>query len=171
MIAYVSALSNGHQNYSFKEPVIDQQVHDKSSNLKIVSKFEKAIFFSQAKAERCNPVKPALESIFADHRLICCRTAMDDFLAIVKLVGGPEEKERAREFVSDRITEIVADQESERVASLAITAQIKPRSKVIFGTGDFLKVRLIVYLHKTDCKGSLWVGCALIVLLALRMVR
>lgn len=67
---------------------------------------------------------------------------MDDFLAIVNLVGGPDEKERAQRFASERISEIVPDQVSERVASLSLTAQIKPRSKVIFGTGDYLKVRL-----------------------------
>lgn len=69
--------------------------------------------------------------------LHCCETALSEFRSILSTVGGPEEKERAEEFIR-RIT-IVADQVSDRVQSLYVSGNIKNRSLVIFGTGDTLK--------------------------------
>ena len=116
MIAYVSALTNGYANYEFQETILSQQ----------------------ASWERQKPAKPILDEIFRDKRLITCQSAMEDFQTILDTLGGPGEKARAEEFLKQ--VEVVPDQMSDKVMRLKTGGKVRERSKVIFGTGDILKV-------------------------------
>ena len=116
MIAYVSALTNGYANYEFQETILSQQ----------------------AGWERQKPAKPILDEIFRDKRLITCQSAMEDFQTILDTLGGPGEKARAEEFLKQ--VEVVPDQMSDKVMRLKTGGKVRERSKVIFGTGDILKV-------------------------------
>ena len=116
MIAYVSALTNGHANVTFKEPILTEQ----------------------ATWERERPVKPVLDAMFEGKKLLCCASAMRDFEKILATLGGPGERERARDLIA-RI-EAVPDAMSPRLAGLFMCRKIKDRSRAIFGTGDHLRV-------------------------------
>ncbi len=116
MIAYVSALTNGCADYTFKEPILSDQ----------------------ATWERDRPVKPVLDRLFEGKHLVCCQSAMRDFEAILKTLGGDGERTRAKELL-ERV-EVVDDQVSPRLAHLDMSGKIKERSRAIFGTGDRLKV-------------------------------
>ncbi len=116
MIAYVSALTNGEAHYKFQEKILTQQ----------------------AEWERSRPVKPMLEELFHLKQLVTCQSAMNDFMSILSTLGGEGEKSRAQELIS-RIT-VVPDQMSEKVQMLKTCGKVRERSKVIFGTGDCMKV-------------------------------
>lgn len=147
MIAYVSALTNGFSNYVFRDNVLTVQ----------------------AARERKNPVKIRLDSIFKDKNLITCESAVKDFKSIVDTLGGDGEKQRAKDFLENKLHAIVPDKISERVEKLDSSDQIKGRSKAIFGTGDAMKIltvtanqgfvraaqsqgiRLAVIIHESSC--------------------
>ena len=116
MIAYVSALTNGGCNFTFKEPVLCQQ----------------------AAWEREKPVKTLLDSLFSGKELLCCHSAMQDFKTILATLGGEGERIRADELIA-RVT-VVDDQESLRSSRLEYSGKINERSRTIFGTGDVLRV-------------------------------
>jgi len=116
MIAYVSALTNGGCNFTFKEPVLCQQ----------------------AAWEREKPVKTLLDSLFSGKELLCCHSAMQDFKTILATLGGEGERIRADELIA-RVT-VVDDQESLRSSRLEYSGKINERSRTIFGTGDLLRV-------------------------------
>lgn len=61
MIAYVSALTNGQADFDFDEPILRDQ----------------------AKWERQRPVKPVLDRVFKEKRLLCCQSAINDFKVVV----------------------------------------------------------------------------------------
>ncbi|XP_078373580.1 UPF0415 protein C7orf25 homolog [Oculina patagonica] len=115
LVAYVSALTNGGCGFVFKE----------------------AILTKQAKQERLNPVLPKLKTFFKGKELFACQSAVRDFNDILKTVGGEKERERARALL-EKVT-IVEDNPSVRSTNLKTSANIKERSKIIFGTGDSLK--------------------------------
>ena len=116
MIAYVSALTNGHANHVFQEDILTQQ----------------------AAWERRRPVKPILEELFRNKQLMTCQSAMDDFQGILQTLGGSGEKARAKELLA-RI-KVVPDCTSDKVQCLKSGGKVRERSKVIFGTGDAMKV-------------------------------
>ena len=116
MIAYVSALTNGYANYEFQEVILTQQ----------------------ANWERQRPVKVHLDEIFQDKKLLTCQSAIEDFQTILETLGGPSEKARAQEFIK-RI-EVVPDQMSDNVKELKTGGKVRERSKVIFGSGDNMKI-------------------------------
>ena len=116
MVAYVSALTNGHTQYEFQEFLMNQQ----------------------AGWERSKPAKPLLDALFNDKSLITCQSAINDFQAILSTLGGPGEKIRAEKFL-ERV-KVVPDQISDKVKNLKCGGKVRERSKVIFGTGDALKV-------------------------------
>lgn len=115
MIAYVSALTNGHTDYQFQEKILTQQ----------------------AEWERQNPVKPVLDDLFKGKKLVTCQSAMDDFMSILETLGGQGEKLRAKQFLQN--VQVVPDQISDKVELLKTGGKVRQRSKVIFGTGDALK--------------------------------
>lgn len=70
-------------------------------------------------------------------KLVCCQSAYDDFVTIVRVMAGPCETAAAQRLLS-RVT-VVPDRPSVRAASLSLRGKIRKRSKIIFGTGDQLK--------------------------------
>ena len=69
-----------------------------------------------------------LFAFVADKDLYVCKTALQDFHTILDTVGGPRERERARQLL-DKVT-VVQDQTSARAQGLAVSAKIKDRAKV-----------------------------------------
>ena len=122
MIAYVSALTNGSAYAKFNanlEPVLAQQ----------------------AQWEQRRPVIVALDALFAGKRLLCCKSAKNDFEKIVLTVGGFKERQRAEKLLAR--VQVVDDAPSTRISSLALKGKIRARSKIIFGTGDAFKVMTV----------------------------
>lgn len=113
LIAYVSELTNGGQNWQFQERLLTEQ----------------------AEIERKEPLKPILEEYFRDKELICCETALSSFREILELLGGENEKTRAEEFLK-KVT-ILPDVLAENILNLIKSAQIKERSLKIFAFGVF----------------------------------
>lgn len=115
LIVLVSQLTNGDFNVIFKQPFL----------------------IKQAECERLQQLLPVLEQFMKDKELYTCETAFNDFMKIVNTVGGPNERERAK-TLRERLI-IVPDNPSERTMLLKESSKIKPRAKIIFGTGDSLK--------------------------------
>ncbi|CAF3418611.1 unnamed protein product [Rotaria socialis] len=90
-----------------------------------------------AELERAERLAPKLEKYMEGKELFICQTAYEEFNSIVNVVGGPNEKKRAEELFK-RLT-IVPDCLSERSTVLQESVKIKPRTKIIFGTGDHLR--------------------------------
>lgn len=118
LLAYVSALTNptsDHEGYywHFPEPLLTEQ----------------------SKWEVRSPVKPVLDAIFENRKLICCETARDSFMDIISLLGGVNEKRRTDELLEK--VDVLPDVESmgEELAELKIGGRIKPRSLKIFAFG------------------------------------
>lgn len=118
LLAYVSSLTNAPTEnegfyWQFKEPLLTEQ----------------------SKWEVRSPVRPLLDTIFANRRLICCDTARQSFEEIVTLLGGPRERERTQKFL-ERV-DVLRDVEevAEELAELKVGGRIKPRSLKIFAFG------------------------------------
>lgn len=77
-------------------------------------------------------------------RLICCKTAYDSFLDILKTVGGDNEKHRGAELCKN--IEVVDDQMTDVVSKLQLGGKIKSRSKVLE-----LKIKLLKFYHSDCC--------------------
>lgn len=114
-LAYVSNMTNGHCHAVYKEKLLTDL----------------------ADMEKINPVKPVLDRLFQNRKLICCETAQKDFLEILKTVGGDMERERSKQIL-ENVT-VVPDNPSAKALTLETTSQIKERAKIVFGTGDNLK--------------------------------
>jgi len=141
MMAYISAVTNGHSNYKFKEHILTEQ----------------------ARQERKSSVKDQLDAAFFGKKLVSCETAICDFMTIVNTVGGEDEKNRAKDLVENKLT-VVPDALSEEVANLKLSDQIKDRSKIIFGTGDSMKI-LTVTSNKGFVRAAQSQGLSLPVIL------
>ena len=61
-------------------------------------------------------------------KMYVCQTALDDFRSILETLGGPEEKRRAEELLSD--VTVVQDDPSERTKDMPYSLKIRDRSKV-----------------------------------------
>ncbi|XP_068605141.1 UPF0415 protein C7orf25 homolog [Brachionichthys hirsutus] len=115
LITYVSSLSHGRCHFTFREPVLTEQ----------------------AAQERHLQVLPELDGFMKDKELFACRAAVHDFQVILDTLGGPGEKERARELLAR--VRVVDDRPSERSLRLTPSAKVNQRSLMIFGTGDSLR--------------------------------
>ncbi|KAK0175324.1 hypothetical protein PV327_009081 [Microctonus hyperodae] len=115
LLAYVSNMTNGHANFVYLEPLLTLQ----------------------AEWERSRPLKPILEKLFEGKELLICRTAYCNFMDIIQMIGGPNETLRANELV-ERAT-IVDDAVNGRILELSLGGKIKPRSRLVFATGEFTK--------------------------------
>jgi len=115
LIALVSEITNGGQDFAFKQAFLNKQ----------------------AEWERTKRLIPELEEFMSGKELLVCETAYNDFLNIVNTVGGPNEKDRTKKLM-ERI-KVVADSPSARAINLKDSSKIKPRAKIIFGTGDSLQ--------------------------------
>lgn len=115
LLAYVTNMSNGYNNYVYREPLLTQQ----------------------AEMERKRPIKPILENVFRDKELIVCRTAYNNFMNIIDVIGGPKETQRAHELLKK--VRIVDDVTTGRIMELRLGGKIKDRSRLIFATGESMK--------------------------------
>ncbi|KAH8302374.1 hypothetical protein KR044_005679, partial [Drosophila immigrans] len=118
MLAYCSALSNGRCNWVFKEPLLTEQ----------------------AEKERELPVKPILEKIFEGKRLVCCQLAYDAFQNILKVLGGPHERELADEFMKRVSIFPNVDTIPDEFSNIRFTAKVNERSLKIFSFGMERKI-------------------------------
>ncbi|XP_077082815.1 UPF0415 protein C7orf25 homolog [Siphateles boraxobius] len=115
LITYVSSLSHGNCNFTFKEVVLTEQ----------------------AAQERQEKVLPRLEEFMKGKELFACHSAVEDFRVILDTLGGPGEKSRAEELLAR--LKVVPDQPSERTNRLVASSKVNRRSLMIFGTGDTLR--------------------------------
>ena len=115
MIALVSALTNGSCHFQFQDQILTEQ----------------------AERERESPVLPQLNKLLEGKELFACSLAISSFQSILDTLGGPNEKKRARQLLA-KVTE-VRDDPSKRTQELSSSARIKPRPKIVFGTGDKLQ--------------------------------
>ncbi|KAH8408735.1 hypothetical protein KR215_011762 [Drosophila sulfurigaster] len=118
MLAYCSALSNGRCNWIFKEPLLTEQ----------------------AEKERELPVKPILDKIFEGKRLVCCQLAYDAFENILKVLGGPHERELAAEFMKRVSIFPNVDTIPVEFSNIRFTAKVNERSLKIFSFGMERKI-------------------------------
>lgn len=119
MLVYVSDICNGGANFEFSEKVLCKQAAQ------------------ERERSALDKIRPHVDS----KTLVSCQSAIGDFENIVHLLGGPEEKKRAAELMP-HLT-IVPDCISARFESLSESGQIRPRSKLIFGTADMLKCPIL----------------------------
>lgn len=115
LLAYVTNMTNGYDNYVYREPLLTQQ----------------------AEMERKRPIKPILENLFRDKELMVCRTAYNNFMNIIDVIGGPKEAQRAQELLKK--VRIVDDVTTGRIMELRLGGKIKDRSRLIFATGESMK--------------------------------
>lgn len=115
LLAYVTNMANGYNNYVYREPLLTQQ----------------------AEMEKKRPIKPILENLFRDKDLIICRTAYNNFMSIIDVIGGPNETQRAQELLKK--VRIVDDVTTGRIMELRLGGKIKDRSRLIFATGESMK--------------------------------
>ncbi|XP_015511997.2 UPF0415 protein C7orf25 homolog [Neodiprion pinetum] len=116
LLAYVTNMVNGHTHFKYREPLLTMQ----------------------AEWERSRPVKPILDQIFQGKTLIVCRTAYDNFTNIIRVIGGPNESRRSKEFM--RKVTIVPDDPCDRIMkALPLGGRIKDRSRLVFATGENMK--------------------------------
>lgn len=115
LISLVSNVCNGYSDVKLIDPVLSQQ----------------------ASEEQASPSLPSILQFIDNKQLYVCETALRDFRAIVDVVGGPAERQRAIDLLG-RVT-VVPDELSDRARSLPVTWSIKQRARTVFGTGDSLK--------------------------------
>ena len=102
LIALCSEITNGGENFIFKQPFLNKQAEWERSTrlLPVLEEFMKGwlseriykIFFSLFKNS----------FISLGKELFVCKTAYDDFMSIVNTVGGPNERARAKQL-EDRV--------------------------------------------------------------------
>lgn len=114
MIAYVSELSNGGQNFFFNDKFIDMQAGE----------------------ERENPVKPIIDEILKNKILIACETAVNSFQNIIDVLGGVNECKRAEKFL-ERLQILPDIENPSEILNVELTSHIKERSRKIFAFGIF----------------------------------
>ncbi|XP_053592845.1 UPF0415 protein C7orf25 homolog [Microplitis demolitor] len=115
LLAYVSNMTNGRANFDYLEPLLTLQ----------------------AEWERLRPVKPVLDKIFNGKKLIVCKTAYNNFMEIIGIIGGVNETKRTQELIK-RVT-IVDDAVDGRVIDLSVGGKIKNRSRIVFASGEKYK--------------------------------
>ncbi|KAG7210012.1 hypothetical protein KM043_011592 [Ampulex compressa] len=116
LLAYVTNMTNGYACFVYREPLLTQQ----------------------AEMERRRPVKPILEKLFKGKQLIVCRTAHDNFMNIIDVIGGPNERIRAQDLL--KRVQIVDDITTGRIMEgLSLGGKIKNRSRLVFATGENMR--------------------------------
>ena len=116
LLAYVTNMTNGQCNFIYKEPLLT----------------------TQAEWERSRPVKPILEKLFINKELVVCKTAYENFMNIIDVIGGPNEVLRADELLK-RVRVVDDIPEGKIIDRLSLRGKIKHRSRIIFATGENLK--------------------------------
>ncbi|XP_004529716.1 UPF0415 protein C7orf25 homolog [Ceratitis capitata] len=117
LLAYISNVCNGNCNWIFREGILTEQ----------------------AEKERQAPLKPVLDNLFKDKRLICCETAYKSFEEIISLLAGPLEHQRAKELMQR--VEVLPDvvEVPEELSVIKFSGKINQRSLKIFAFGMHMK--------------------------------
>ncbi|XP_012270170.1 UPF0415 protein C7orf25 homolog isoform X2 [Orussus abietinus] len=116
LLAFVTNMTNGHANFVYREPLLTRQ----------------------AEWERARPVKPILDELFGNKELVVCRTAYNNFMNIIEVIGGSNETMRAEKLIQR--VRIVEDISNGRIMErLPIAGRIKDRSRLVFSTGENLQ--------------------------------
>lgn len=115
LLTFVTNMTNGNAHFIYREPLLTQQ----------------------AEMERKCPVKPILEKLFKGKELRACRTAYNNFMNIIDVIGGPKETLRATELLTK--VKIVDDIPTGRIMNLSLGGKIKDRSRLVFATGENMK--------------------------------
>ena len=115
LISLASNVCNGSAHIPLSDPILSQQAVD----------------------EQVAPSMPAIRQFIDDKSWCACETAVQDFRAIVDTVGGPAERRRALDILS-RVS-VVPDRPSDRALGLRVTSSIRPRARIVFGSGDRLR--------------------------------
>jgi len=94
--------------------------------------FRRPFYRIQAEQERVHQVKPELDDLFNRHanRLVTCQSALTDFQGLVDTISDPQERQCSLDLI-------------QRLRKL--TSSCKPRSRVIFGTADNLRLAVVTY--------------------------
>ncbi|KAL7675216.1 hypothetical protein ACOME3_001479 [Neoechinorhynchus agilis] len=116
MTCFISELTNG-----VDIPVFDSEYHE-----------------IPASQERARRLLPILQGFIGHKKMIACKAAIELMESIVESVGGPKEKRRFDDLLKK--IEVVENDPSDRALALVNSNRISDRSKVIFGTGDKLRV-------------------------------
>ena len=141
--SYIGQLSDSTANVF---PLVDRVNLDVTSLIAIVSnlchghcdfKFRENYLTLQAQDEQSSPTLPKVFELFLGRSLFSCQTAVQDFEKIVSIVGGNEEKDRAKQLLKGIF--VVPDLSSSKCNKLQESARINPRMRTIFGTGDSIK--------------------------------
>lgn len=125
LVAIVSGISNG---------CAEQLLNTPESVLRSRFKNNTEFVISQAMSELENPIHSELYGVMAGKRGIMCETVHSEFMELVSMYAGSNEKLRANLLVN--CIRIVPDNPSTRVTSLPSTRKLDPKNKVVFGSGD-----------------------------------
>ncbi|KAL9224342.1 hypothetical protein vseg_000386 [Gypsophila vaccaria] len=125
LIALISGISNGGAIKVLGTPENELRQRFKSNTEFVIS---------QAKSEVESPIHDELHCAISAKKGIVCKTVHSEFMDIVSMCGGSNEKMRADQLMN--LLKIVPDSPSPRMMSLATTRKLAMKNKVAFGTGD-----------------------------------
>ncbi|GMH03914.1 hypothetical protein Nepgr_005753 [Nepenthes gracilis] len=125
LVAIVSGISNDGAEEILAKP---------ESELRQRFKNNTEFVISQAVSEIKNPIHVEMHCILSGKRGIICESVYSEFMEIVLMCGGPNERSRADVLV--KCLKIVPDRPSPRMMSLPTTRKLASKNKVVFGTGD-----------------------------------
>ncbi|AYV75324.1 MAG: hypothetical protein Terrestrivirus1_198 [Terrestrivirus sp.] len=99
------------------------------------TKFSSEILHEQLQLEKKYPFFKQLdENNFSDKKLYVCQTALETFKDIVKIVGGPNERDRADKLIDKLIC--IPDTLSPEIEEFRRDYILDQKNTTIFGTGD-----------------------------------
>ncbi|KAK9697085.1 hypothetical protein RND81_08G014100 [Saponaria officinalis] len=125
LIALISGISNGGAAKLLGTPENKLRQRFKSNTEFVIS---------QAKSEVESPIHDELHCVISAKKGIVCKTVHSEFMDIVSMCGGHNEKMRANQLM--KLLKIVPDSPSQRMMSLPTTMKLALKNKVAFGTGD-----------------------------------
>ncbi|KAG0559089.1 hypothetical protein KC19_10G078300 [Ceratodon purpureus] len=128
LVAIVSELTNGGA-----QQLLNMSSEEREKRFPGMAKF----VYEQALVELDEPFMPQFERILSDKLPVICEYVYDEFTSIILTNGGPREKQRAQILLSQ--LKVLPNLSSSRVDALPVTGKIKPRHKLVFGSGDFLQ--------------------------------
>lgn len=128
LVAVVSELTNGGA-----QQLLEMASEEREKRFPMMAKF----VYEQALVELDEPFLPQFEKMLSDRLPVICEYVYDEFTSITLTNGGPREKQRAQLLLSQ--LKVVPNMPSARVDALPETGKIKPRHKLVFGSGDFLQ--------------------------------
>ncbi|KAL8041706.1 hypothetical protein ABFX02_09G001500 [Erythranthe guttata] len=126
MVAIVSGISNGRTEKLLATP---------ESELRGRFKGNYDFVIAQVDSENKNPIHSELSTVISGKQGIISESVRLEFLKLISMCGGPNEKRRAEYFLN--FLKAVPDCPSTRLMSLPTTRKLALKNKVVFGTGDY----------------------------------